>query len=220
MRGLREIRWAFVAVAVIGAVGWLACTGDDPATSSAEQGTEGGVCFPNGTCNTGLDCSANRCVPREADSGDAAADAGAGDATPDTSPPSCDFTPTQAAQLFDGGVHCGASGSLCTEVCCNDTQCKADAGLCPSAHWACEAPMHCPTTAPRCCMQEFAYADAATCPVELSTAPKPGSSCAGACPNGALRLCTTTADCDVGTCTAIKVTPTGNGNAIVVGACR
>src|SRR5258706_7625289 len=37
----------------------LRCGGD---AFTAATGDEGGNCFPNGTCNAGLECSSNRCV--------------------------------------------------------------------------------------------------------------------------------------------------------------
>jgi hypothetical protein len=125
-----------------------------------------------------------------------------------------------AAQLFDGGVHCGAQGASCDAVCCSNATC-VDASACSTSfYWECEAPSHCATSVPHCCIAEFVVGDAASCPVEISGQTRPKSTCAGTCPGGAVRLCTTDADCDVGRCTAVKVTPTGNASAVVVGMCR
>jgi hypothetical protein len=40
----------------------VGCGGDAGLTPSPSQGSEGGSCYPNGTCNTGLACASNACV--------------------------------------------------------------------------------------------------------------------------------------------------------------
>ena len=53
---------------VVGGVG-LALAIGAACSSGPTQGDEGGSCFPNGTCNTGLTCLSNLCVKTGADAG-------------------------------------------------------------------------------------------------------------------------------------------------------
>ncbi|HSD89036.1 MAG TPA: hypothetical protein VLB44_16020 [Kofleriaceae bacterium] len=68
MRG-RILDVAFLVAAVTATVG---CSGEDGTT---HQGEVGGHCYPNGTCNVGLNCSAGICVPIDAAPPDAPLDA-------------------------------------------------------------------------------------------------------------------------------------------------
>ena len=49
--------WKLSALAVA-----LVLSCGEPGGSQPETGTEGGTCFPNGTCNAGLTCASNLCV--------------------------------------------------------------------------------------------------------------------------------------------------------------
>ena len=57
----------------------ISCGGDDPEAEAA-QGTEGGQCYPNRTCNDGLECSDNICI-KNGDVGDTGDTADSGDTT-------------------------------------------------------------------------------------------------------------------------------------------
>lgn len=60
---MKRVVGGFVSTAIV-----FACS------SGPAQGAEGGACFPNGTCNTGLTCLSNLCVNATADSGPKDAD--------------------------------------------------------------------------------------------------------------------------------------------------
>ena len=98
----------------------ISCGGDDPETEAA-QGEEGGKCYPNRTCNDGLECSEGLCIktadsgdtqdPSDADSSDSVSD----DDTSDTSDSGDDNDQTDSGENKD--AECGngvvESGEIC-----------------------------------------------------------------------------------------------------------
>jgi hypothetical protein len=67
------------AVAVLVAATVIPACGGSSTTSTNAQGTEDGQCYADGTCDTGLVCSSNRCVnPGAGGSGTSTGSAGAG----------------------------------------------------------------------------------------------------------------------------------------------
>ena len=98
----------------------ISCGGDDPETEAA-QGEEGGKCYPNRTCNDGLECSEGLCVktadsgdtqdPSDADSSDSVSD----DDTSDTSDSGDDNDQADSGENKD--AECGngvvESGEIC-----------------------------------------------------------------------------------------------------------
>lgn len=75
-----------------------ACGGDDG--PSRETGELGGVCYPNGTCNVTLYCSAGICVTGDGGMGDGGADAPTNNCADDSALEPNDTTST----AFDTGV--------------------------------------------------------------------------------------------------------------------
>ena len=86
----------------------LALVGVASCSSSPDQGTEGGACFPNGTCNAGLTCLSNLCVketPAEGGIDSGGADAAADVSTSDVSTSACtDPTSGTAARFAANAV--------------------------------------------------------------------------------------------------------------------
>ena len=110
-------------IILIFALFMIVSCGDDP-IAEAETGTLGGNCYPNGTCNQGLECSSdNRCVETAAtdsdpsDTGDPAsdndpADSGESDSDADPSDPSSDDEPA-----VNPDAECGNGEKEPGEVC-------------------------------------------------------------------------------------------------------
>ncbi|CAN5197666.1 hypothetical protein BH09MYX1_BH09MYX1_51610 [soil metagenome] len=100
---------AAFGVALLALVG---CVGDSPSAPPTSpdggrlQGSAGGSCFPNGTCNAGLSCVSDACVDLNAkDAGGSDSEAGPSDAAVDVSEPCGDTTASNA--------NCGACGYAC-----------------------------------------------------------------------------------------------------------
>lgn len=122
-----RIGWAAVV-----ALGWVIGCSDD--NNGNAPGTEGGPCYPNGTCNTGLTCASNVCVRFQAPDG-AAPDGAVSDAPASEGPiqdsvkpdaPTGDAVVGEAAPL-DGGEGLVADALPDAMQCQSNTDC--DDGL-------------------------------------------------------------------------------------------
>lgn len=127
------MRW-MVGLIVVGLAGAV-CSSE-----GKDAGTEGGPCFANGTCNTGLSCLSETCVDPTGGSDDTGGgpqgDAIGGDtATSGT----CDATnPCPQRQFCDTDLTCAPCVDICSPsngdtLQCQDPQvrfCKADAQGC------------------------------------------------------------------------------------------
>lgn len=120
--------------AVLGALLLVGC-GDD---SGPATGTEGGPCYPNGTCNEGLVCLSDLCVdPGTPDAG-VPNDAAQLDAAPNQDASStADDAATDDSGVEDGGISdAGPDGGLpCTTGWCDLTCAEAAQA---SAHFGCD----------------------------------------------------------------------------------
>ena len=123
------------AFAFLIALGLAACVGDGPvnpqdsgADSSIPQGTEGGPCFPNSTCNAGLTCTLVNGTGVCTASGDATTN----DVTTSDAP--ADTGSSDAADAADGpcvSKNCNALGYQCGQHYDNCNQ-PLDCGSCTS----------------------------------------------------------------------------------------
>ncbi len=200
------------AFAVAAGVGWLACIGDDPSSDGAKpQGELGGTCFPNKSCNAGLRCFQDVCVPEndgavlDGASGDALSDAsteGAADAG-DAADAGCDAQPRSSLRTACPGV----TGNECPagqDTCCGDVSCStmsaANCSVTANAAWECSTSFECSTTLAKVCCMTAALTTTTACP-PLEATPTSAVLCiAGSCSGGAHRLCATAAECDGGPC--------------------
>ncbi len=100
-----------------------ACGGDDPAPVAAAQGTLGGKCYPNNTCNDGLICSEekNICIKDPSVSGNDSDDAQQNDSDPSDGGDSTeDSDSTDSTSDDDAGeneVGCGNGTKEAGEFC-------------------------------------------------------------------------------------------------------
>ncbi len=99
------------------------------------QGTEGGPCFPNGTCNPGLTCASNICVDPNSNSGNGGSETSAGgngstslfdlEACFDCGDPSCQEEKNQCEDLagcmeiLSCSLECGTDAT-CSSGCSSD----------------------------------------------------------------------------------------------------
>jgi len=94
----------------------VACGGDDPAPVPAAQGTLGGKCYPNNTCNDGLICQEGRnvCVKQDdsADSDSPVSDDDSGDSQKNDNDPS-DDADSASADDAECGNGTKETGELC-----------------------------------------------------------------------------------------------------------
>ena len=105
----------FIAIVSVFASGVSACVGDSP--TGTTQGTEGGPCFGNLSCNSGLTCLSNTCVRLDGSTGDA----------PGPLPDAGDSGGCTAPMIMCGGAcinpttdakNCGACGTICATGTC------------------------------------------------------------------------------------------------------
>ena len=185
-------RWLIRSLVLlpVGALFFVACVGDSPATNSVKAGTEGGACFDNATCNAGLVCVLpNTCV--RPDGGDAASPIDAADAGGDAA------SPTDAADgSADAGADapaCGAPGQACCALgaCAAGGCCVASSpyppGLCVGPNQACYNGAFCANGGCGSC----GLAGQACCPAS-SDAGIPSAFCSSAgtgCNNGVCTPC-------------------------------
>lgn len=87
-------------------------------SSSPTAGTEGGACYANGTCNSGLSCLSNLCVKENTDSG---VDASSDGAVAETG------TDAQGSDAGDGGL----DATLTDKDCPDSGDCQ---GCCLQIH--------------------------------------------------------------------------------------
>ncbi len=125
---------SFVLVGWVGASSALAaCVGDstvvpdasptDATTEQSNLGTEGHPCYPNNTCNAGLECLSNLCVSPNTDSGGDGSDTGSTDAGVDAAA-ACLFTGDGSVGEVQCSIYgmCGAPGYGC---CVLQTTCPS-----------------------------------------------------------------------------------------------
>lgn len=190
----------------------LACVNGGDDSTAKPQGSLGGPCFANNTCNAGLDCvlqnGSGICEQGDAtiadsptndvvvdqsndvstnDAGDGGAEAEAG----------CTASPHNACPNFD----CHAQSMSC---CANTGACGQSTTDCNGpAPWACVKGGDCNTNFPCCLSATIAQPNACPPFAQVSAAAQCGSS--NQCGSGTYQLCITNGECPSGTCTAISL---------------
>jgi hypothetical protein len=197
---------AVAAVIVMGCV-----SGDD--TSGKPQGSLGGACFANNTCNAGLSCvlesGVGVCEPPDATVEDAPSDQSTQDAPAEGASDAGSEAEAEAGCSVQPDAACpsGCSSELCcitTETCTTAAQCTD-----PNAAWSCSRPSDC--NGSHCCV---ALAFSAGCPLvgQLSSTAACNATCGGS------QICLVDQDCGnlPGTsCKAISLV----GTNVVTGIC-
>jgi hypothetical protein len=178
-------RLSVIALAALAA--FVACVGDDPATSgvqpdpNAKPGEFRGRC-DSGRCLTGLRCDAaiDICVRDE--------DASAGDSGADE----CAFKAPSAE-----GIPCvGSDPATCTgnEYCCLDTAANDCNVACSQKEIRCDGAEECPGE--KCCMRTEASFKPNACQSTVTGEELIGILCEVSC-DDAYRICRTDAECDL-----------------------
>jgi hypothetical protein len=177
------------------------CSGASKAT-----GAEGGNCYSNGTCNSGLSCFSDICVNRNA--------------TPEAGTGTSDFCSDYGT--CETGCKCGSyclpyhtgpGGHLCAFACNGDADCQARA----AAH-ALPAPSSCygggkPVPTPTCLISTHTQTTASICEFGANCNPA-GSVTYGSSTTGG---CNTDSDCS-GTCGDCPQCLSGSCNCGYIGS--
>jgi hypothetical protein len=242
-----------VGVLMLVAANWVACVGDDPGSSSSSSSSSGsasgdggrvagerfGPCFPNKTCNPGLECrdgeiclEPNEPKPDGGTGGDGAVttDADTNDAGIDTWAPDANC-PT-AVPNPGAGPACPEVGQTCAafEGCCFGTtpSCSGNVGnSCASGTaWQCDTSFQClgPADAGivagnNCCAElKPVTAKQCTSAVAEYTVNYPAACQFNACASTSVRLCKAGETCD-GAKTCQPIVVYRGGRAVTLGAC-
>lgn len=196
----------FLAVGLGCAAAFVACVSDSPGSPS--QGSKGGSCYPNLTCDPGLSCQNGTCfVSTGSDGGvaDSGTDTsaptdGATDAANDAPKLNCAYTRTPNNQPVCNGGHCNGN------KCCV----SAGAESCQSQCLPADFSLGCDETAD-CTAQD---AGAGRCGIQIQATPAPkcpltiqvpaGSSTN--CTGSGLILCAADGDCpQASTCVTAEI---------------
>jgi hypothetical protein len=236
-----------VAAGLVVTAGFLACVGDDPASSPTSSGDAGGraagerfgPCFANKTCNEGLVCrdgeicdsvgqnsdggtSGDGALPNDADTNtDTGVDAWAPDANCPTAVPNP-----------GAGPACPEVGGTCNafEGCCFGTtpSCSGNVGnSCQSGTaWQCDTNFHCAGPADagvvpgnNCCATLTpVVSKACTTAVAEYAISFPAACQFNACAGNSVRLCKAGETCD-GAKTCQPIVVYRGGHAVSLGAC-
>jgi hypothetical protein len=187
------MRWRqWVGLLSLLAFGNCVNSGDD--TTTKPQGSLGGVCFANSTCNAGLMCtlvgSSALCEIPDA-TVDAPVDQGAPDAGSDVSDAAlCDVAPEIAC-----GTDCGGTGCCPKVEMCQMPGVDGGAALCiGNDFWACQQNSDC-TGAGEACCAVVNVSDTSACPPTYMVMGAPACSTT-ACGGGTNpQICTHSSQC-------------------------
>ena len=200
-----------------------ACVGGDDKSDAATQGSLGGPCFANNTCNSGLDCVLQNgkgvCEASDASVQDASGDTTTNDATGDA--PNDVTSDVQVDAGCDSGLTPGAAcfGNCTGELCCPlNGQCfTSGCGVspCNGMCWSCAKGSDC--SGQYCCATNSTTQP--TCPLNTNIGPSTNVFCSAIPCAGGLFLCVNNSDCPstAPTCTPAKA----NGlNTSTIGVCQ
>lgn len=115
----------------------IAACGGDGSNGARSAGTEGGPCYPNGTCNAGLSCASNLCVnlATDASPGSDGSIIGDGSVTDSGDAAAADLgfnPPTAVLKANSGGTAIGDADLTCLGTPSGDTPLTATATLATS----------------------------------------------------------------------------------------
>jgi hypothetical protein len=189
----------------------MACVDGGDTADAAAQGTLGGSCFPNNTCNPGLACVLSNgkgvCEQSDATVADVAVDQTTGeasaDATPDVAPDveaGCDsgLTPQPVCNANCSNELCCELSGQCINFACGQ---NCPGGVC----WGCtRGTAECGANM-FCCAQGTLQG---TCPPTASIPNGAGCTGASGCTSGFF-ICVTNADCPPATPTCVPAKATG-----------
>lgn len=198
---------------VVVGIGWaatyVACVGDS-AGGGSSQGSKGGACYPNQTCDPGLVCENGTCfVSTGGDGGgtDSGTDTGAAtdgatDAGKDVQTLGCAYTRAANAQPACDGMHCNGG-----DDCCVGTSAESCQPACLPADFSlgCDETADCAArdAGPGRCGIVVSTTPVPKCPVSIQVPPGGSTNCTGA----GLILCAADSDCLSGsTCVAAQLT--------------
>ncbi len=213
-----------------------ACIGDAPTpVNSAAIGSDGGGCFTNGTCNSGLTCvlvnGVGVCRPGGADGSvqdtsfvDQASgtDTSINDSGPDSGLPNCNITLNAAFTKCNTGQTCFDPFSMASA-------CSACGGW---QVWTCGASSQCSKPNPACCLTQSVLKvsppTGKMCSggtIALSAKPSPtdfGGICKQDCSQDTAQLCTTNSECPPNQwCAPVTVTQgPGALSGVIMGVCQ
>lgn len=200
----------------------IACVDGGDAGDAATQGSLGGPCFANNTCNSGLDCvlvnGKGVCEQADATADQTTSDEGGNDATQttdvagDVAPVDAGCEATVAAQPAclgncSGQICCALSGQCYQSGC--GVNCNGG-GSC----WGCTRGSDC--SGMPCCATSATIQG--TCPPTATIDPNQGAYCNSSCPNG-LFLCGNNADCPTSAPTCVGANVSGIAHS-TIGVCR
>lgn len=195
------MRWLLGVPALAFAVFGVACVGGDDKSDAATQGSLGGPCFANNTCNSGLVCVLENgkgiCEQSDATTQDAPADVVADTTTTDA--PSDVTTSDVGSDVVDAGCNaqitvpcanqqCHQGGKSCCEKqgTCGVT--SADCNGTPL--WDCTGTSDCNANYVCCVTGQL---DNTSCPYGLTSATQ--AVCVAQLCGGGYQLCASSTDC-------------------------
>ena len=156
------------------------------------QGTRGGSCYPNDTCNSGLTCDSGTCVPTGVDGGTKEKDA---------APIMCPAINNMGYGCFfsGGGPPAGIECIDPTGGAYNQTCSTLDAGCATGKRINCLSPGDCnATNGPACCFNVQSLNDT-DCTTQATIANTIVSACAKSCAGASSYAgCRSDADCESG----------------------
>lgn len=207
------------------ALALFACVGGDDTTDAATQGSLGGPCFSNNTCNTGLACVlvSGKGVCEQ---GDASVQDASGDTTvSDVASSDVGSDVTKDVSASDSGCSttltpahaCANPCSQSSLVCCEQTgQCVQTASSCSTgAAWACQSRGDCAGT-------QFCCAAGVTiipnCPLSGQMTTSSQAVCQTACGSGTYAICLVDQDCPSTTPTCVGIQ--FGGVTVSLGICQ
>jgi hypothetical protein len=211
-------RLAFIGVAAL----LLGCVSGEETSDAATQGSLGGPCFANNTCNANLTCvlvnGKGVCEQSDATTtsetgSDATQDQTTQDVTGDVAPADAGCEASVTAQPACLG-NCGLSGDLCCPISgqCFQSGCVGNCNGSPC--WLCSSKSDCPGNF--CCAPNAAIQGA--CPPTATVDVNDSTFCASTCPN-VLYLCVTSNDCPSTAPTCVPATATGLAHS-TIGVCQ
>jgi hypothetical protein len=208
------------------ALAFVACVDNGDVGDAAAQGTLGGSCFPNNTCNGALVCALVNGVG-VCEQGDAATDA-TFDQSNDTSTSDVTNDVSDTGIVDAAGDACSttlAPSHACANVCAGSStplccemlgQCVSTAAQCANGGaWACQSRTDCSGTE-YCCATSVSLVP--HCPLSGQMTSSSQATCQNSCGSGTFALCLVPSDCPSTTpnCVGVQF----SGVSVSLGVCQ